>query len=293
MTNAINLIDTYSISNERMILTSQQLHIPGIRMFARHTIHKALPPLCLHYHKDAFEFTLLTEGTLTFSTETTSYRYYGGDVFISYPNEIHSTAGAPITAGELYWFQLDISDCKNLLFLNEVSAQALVERLMSIQHHVVNTNDKEMTRQLTTAFHFAVTEGDPHITAAYLLLFLNLLVFSSKSDTSKLTPDIGQALDYIIEHIYDNLSLDYLAQQASLSVSQFKKKFKAQLGISPRNFINQQKIEAAKILLTEGNSITDSAMQLGFDTSSYFSVVFKKYTTITPSEFIKKNRRIL
>ena len=69
----------------------------------------------------------------------------------------------------------------------------------------------------------------------------------------------------------------------------FSYKFKRQLGTSPRNFINQQKIEQAKILLLEKMSITDVAMYLGFTSSSYFSTVFKKFTLYTPSEYIKNS----
>lgn len=290
MTQAENYVDEYFVSQERTVLTWEQLHIPGIRMLGKHTIHKALTPLELHYHENAFEFTLLTEGALTFSTETASYRYSGGDVFISYPSEIHGTAGSPLTSGEVYWFQLDVSDCRNLLFLEEDAARNLVERLMEIRHHVVNAGKREMMHQLKTAFRLAVTVGEPHLTAAYLVLFLNLLILAASETNFNLTPDIGNTLNFVLDHINDNLSLDMLADLCGLSISQFKQKFKSQVGISPRNFINQQKIEAAKSLLLEGVSITDAAMQLGFDTSSYFSVVFKRYTAQTPSEFVKKCR---
>ena len=63
------------------------------------------------------------------------------------------------------------------------------------------------------------------------------------------------------------------------------------MGVSPRNYINQQKIEYAKSLLKEGGSITDVSMALGFSTSSYFSYIFKKHTMLTPTEFIQ-NRQL-
>ena len=62
------------------------------------------------------------------------------------------------------------------------------------------------------------------------------------------------------------------------------------MGISPRLYINQKKIECAKKLLSEGFSITEVAMHLNFVSSSYFSSVFKKYTNCTPSEYIKKSK---
>ena len=79
-----------------------------------------------------------------------------------------------------------------------------------------------------------------------------------------------------------------MAALANLSCSQYKQKFKKQLEISPRHFINQQKIEYSKLLLLEGMSVTDIAMLLGFTTSSYFSTVFKKYTLYTPTEYLEK-----
>ncbi|MBQ7839335.1 MAG: helix-turn-helix domain-containing protein [Lachnospiraceae bacterium] len=45
-------------------------------------------------------------------------------------------------------------------------------------------------------------------------------------------------------------------------------------------------MEAAKQLLLNGKSVTAVAAELSFSTSSYFTAVFKKYTTITPSEFL-------
>ena len=102
-----------------------------------------------------------------------------------------------------------------------------------------------------------------------------------------MSPDIGRTLDYILDHITSELSLEELASLANLSCSQYKQKFKKQLGISPRRFINQQKIEQAKQLLQEGMSVTDIAMFLGFNTSGYFSTVFKKYMLCTPMEYVK------
>lgn len=293
MEQAIKWIDNYYTSKERIVLTYKEHQVPGIRTFGKHTRHNAISPLILHYHENAFEFTLSTEGALTFSTQSSNYRISGGDVFISYPNEIHSTAGVPLTSGEIYWFQLDVESCRNLLFLSEKGASDLIQKLRNIRHHVVNTGNKDMTNCIVNAFKQACSAGDPHLTASYITLFLHLLIFSAEKTHFHLTPDIGKSLNYILENITQDLSLDELAAQCMLSTSQFKQKFKRQVGISPRNFINQQKIETAKSMLSEGVSITDTAMQLGFDTSSYFSVVFKRYTMATPSEYIRslKNKK--
>ncbi len=49
------------------------------------------------------------------------------------------------------------------------------------------------------------------------------------------------------------------------------------------------KIEKSKELLREkNNSIKEIAEKLSFDTPNYFSKTFKKYTKITPSEYVRR-----
>lgn len=279
--------DEYCFSPDRIIFTENELHVPGLRLLAKHVSSKALTPLMWHNHKDAFEFSLLMEGNLSFSTENHTYPFYGGDVFISYPNEIHGCPDMPLNFGELYWFQLDISDPSRFLFLEEPAAKNLMERLFALKHHVIKPRSPELCRLLKNMFSLVLTQNDPYTTASCITTFLYLLLLSSEKEKIHLTPDIQSSLNYIGENITEDLMLETLAALSNLSVSQFKKKFKSQVGISPRNYINQQKIEAAKQFLQQGRSITDTAMSLSFESSNYFSVVFKKYTTMTPSEYLR------
>jgi AraC-like DNA-binding protein len=77
-----------------------------------------------------------------------------------------------------------------------------------------------------------------------------------------------------------------LAEDAGLSLSRFKTKFKAQIGIAPHEFILRCKVEAAKkFLLEENRNVTNTAMELGFSSSQYFATVFKRFTQQTPLEF--------
>ena len=55
-------------------------------------------------------------------------------------------------------------------------------------------------------------------------------------------------------------------------------------------FINRQKVDMAQKLLAEGKSVTDTAFALGFNSSSYFSTVFRKFTRMSPGEFAGKLR---
>lgn len=290
MGEAIRWTDPYTITRDRIVYTFEQHGIPGIRTLGRHQISNAIPFLDWHYHENAFEFSIATKGCLTFSTQSARYRFSGGDVFISFPDEIHSTDSMPITVGELYWFQMDVSDPDQFLFLNREAAESMIAQLRRIPHHVVQTESKETYPLIRKTFSLVQNGGNPQLAATYLQLFLHLLVIYSREEQFRLSPDIGRSLNYIMDNITMDFSLEEVAAVANLSLSQYKQKFKKQLGVSPRSFINQQKIEYSKSLLLEGLSVTEIAMQLSFDTSSYFSTVFKKYTRQTPSEYMRTHR---
>ena len=80
---------------------------------------------------------------------------------------------------------------------------------------------------------------EPKFIASYLQLFLYLLIHSANSEKFALSPDIGRTLNYILDNITEELPLEELAALANLSCSQYKQKFKKQLGISPRSALLQ------------------------------------------------------
>ena len=289
MNSAVNWKDNYTITNDRILFTDEELHVPGLRVLARHTMRNAIPSLVWHFHENAFEFTMATKGNFTFSSESSDYTFSGGDVYVAFPNEIHGTNYVPITVGEIYWIQLDISDPENFLFLNREASEHLISRLKSISHHVIQTDAQKTAPLLKNAFSLALGGNEPEFIASFIQLFLHLVISFSEKEQFRLSPDIGRTLNYILDNITAELSLEELAALANLSCSQYKQKFKKQLGVSPRRFINHQKIEYSKQMLLDGASITDIAMTLNFTTSSYFSTVFKKYTLLTPMEYIKKH----
>lgn len=291
MDNIPKWYDHYTVEKNRTILTETQLGIPGLRMFGHHISYNATESLSWHYHENAFEFSFPSKGTFSFSTVEKNYPFSGGEIFISRPNEVHGTNETPITVGELYWFQLDTSRDKDFLFLNTQAAQDLIGKLNHLSHHVVKTDAKKMLPLLEKAFSLAPHMENKYFTASLLQMFLHLVLFYSQKEPISLSGDIQAALNFVQKHITAALTLEELACIAGLSCSQFKQKFKKQLGIAPRHYINQKKIEYAKKLLAEGKSVTETAMILNFTTSNYFSSVFKKYTRYTPTEYLYSRKR--
>lgn len=100
------------------------------------------------------------------------------------------------------------------------------------------------------------------------------------------TPAILKAKQYIKDNFSRTITLDEVAQFCYLSKSHFCKIFKEETGITFKMYLNQIRIESAKVLLKTTNLKNyEIAESIGFDDSSYFNELFKKLTGMTPHEF--------
>ncbi|MDD6032658.1 MAG: AraC family transcriptional regulator, partial [Oscillospiraceae bacterium] len=240
-----------------------------------------------HYYKNCFEFVFVARGSARFSVDGHTYPLSGGELFVTFPSEVHSSDSSPMVPQQMYWFQLEADDPGQLLYLNREAAGLLLEQLRSLKTRVIQMDPDQTASLLGAVFHdFCSDSPMRRMQGAQLLAFFLYSVLEySESASFRMTPDIGRAVNAIMDHLQEELTLEELAREAALSVSRFKQKFKQQMGQSPRSFINCQKVEAAKRLLAEGVSVTETAMELGFSSSSYFSTVFRRYTTLSPSQF--------
>lgn len=97
---------------------------------------------------------------------------------------------------------------------------------------------------------------------------------------------IAKTILYIRKHLNEAIELEKLAEISCLSKDHFIRLFKKELGTTPLQYINQKKIEKAKLLLiTEELAVKEIAFQLAFDDYSYFNRLFKKTTGVTPQEY--------
>ncbi|PWK18155.1 AraC-like DNA-binding protein [Arcicella aurantiaca] len=93
-------------------------------------------------------------------------------------------------------------------------------------------------------------------------------------------------IQYIKEHITEKLSIEKLCDLACMSKANFFRQFKRELGITPVDFINQERIKIAKELLSDThNDISDACFKAGFSSTNYFFIIFKKYVGVTPGKF--------
>lgn len=97
---------------------------------------------------------------------------------------------------------------------------------------------------------------------------------------------------YIENNLGGDLSVSRLAYLSHFSVAYFSKLFKKTEGIGCNYYVIARRMEKAQILLLNRElRLADIADQLGYQDVKYFSVSFKKYMGMTPSEYRERSVR--
>ena len=95
---------------------------------------------------------------------------------------------------------------------------------------------------------------------------------------------ISETIAYIDKHYNENITVETIAKKLHLSPDYLSKLFKKSLEKPLQTYIILHKIESAKTLLTTTDySVSEISAMVGYPNSQYFSQVFKKYTTYTPT----------
>jgi AraC family transcriptional regulator len=89
--------------------------------------------------------------------------------------------------------------------------------------------------------------------------------------------------EFIDANLDEDLSLAEIAAVAELSQFHFARAFRKTTGLTPQQYLMQQRIERAKHLLAEEDlPIVEVSLRSGFKNQSHFTTLFRKFTKLTP-----------
>jgi AraC family transcriptional regulator len=95
-----------------------------------------------------------------------------------------------------------------------------------------------------------------------------------------------RVIDFMEEHLAEDISLNVLADLVRLSPYHFLRSFKQSFGEPPHRYWTARRIERAKALLANPRaSITEIAFDVGFSATSPFSATFHRITGQTPTDY--------
>lgn len=111
---------------------------------------------------------------------------------------------------------------------------------------------------------------------------LKNLDFKKNITNEEVFRSILQAKNFIDEHIAENLSLDEISLNIGISKYHFIRVFKQAFGVSPYQYQKRIRLDRAKLDITKGTSILETAIKYGFSDVPTFSKAFKQQFNLTP-----------
>ena len=104
---------------------------------------------------------------------------------------------------------------------------------------------------------------------------------------------IVQAKLFIDSHYHENINLSDSADEALFSKFHFIRLFKKIYGRTPHQYLTYVRIENAKLLLQTRMSVTDACYEVGFESVSSFTGLFRRIVGQTPSSYQAQQHHLL
>ena len=101
---------------------------------------------------------------------------------------------------------------------------------------------------------------------------------------SEVSSTVQRALSYIDGHYTESISVESVANAMHISASQLFHRFRGELKISVYQYISKKRLANARLLIEAGATVSDAAINSGFNDYSVFFRMYKKYYGEPPSQ---------
>ncbi len=235
-------------------------------------------PSSVNWHEN-IEILYFFDGNGKVSINTQEYYVNAGDIIIINTKLIHQIS---TDAFVQYYYLIPDKDFleENQIFINEL-------------YFTEKINDPKATEYYKAIIDSSSVEGDFRV-ASVRAAVLTLVAFlgqnytekySEKNDT-KNNDYIKKTIEFIESDLSQNFSVEDLASRVGISKYHFMREFKRVTKYSVIEYINFRRCNRAQIMLKDKNkTIFEICGLCGFETSAYFSRVFKKNIGVSPKQF--------
>ena len=104
---------------------------------------------------------------------------------------------------------------------------------------------------------------------------------------------LRRARDFMDRNYAEPLDVPAMGRAACMSAAHFSRKFRAAYGETPYSYLMTRRIERAKALLRQGNSVTDTCFAVGCTSLGSFSARFTEIVGESPSRYRARDHRDL
>ena len=262
--------------------------LPELPEVGKLQVKNAAWPMPMESHPDAVEFLLLRSGCKQIQVEDRLYEMQGGDLLVVFPGERHGAEDFVQNRTSLAYLLMAVpTEVPRFCMLEEEERSALWEQLKLLKGRMLKVSPS-VCRTMDRLFDHVNTglSLERARIRTELMRFLFQILEEAGEENKSLSADIAAVIRYIREAREEMPDIAKMAALVNLSESRFKQKFKQATGIPPAEFTVREKIRESQTLLKDpARTVTSIAMELGFSSSQHFSVLFRKYTGLSPIQY--------
>ena len=267
-----------------------------------YSVYRSLIPLYmnsfpLHWH-DEIEITVIRKGRADFSICSRHFVAEEGDILIANPRYPHCVEQYRNQEADFFSILFDPA-----LLLSSALDEENVKKISDLKNgnkffpefigkiEPLNQELLPYLKLLIEMRHQSYDDFQIGVMGCLYMLFQILSQHQTKADRtiseyqmdfSKIRP----ALDAVINHYEQKISVSAVARECCLSDSHFMKIFKKTTSKSFNEYLTEHRIRAAAKMLREtSDRIVDIAGSCGFGNQSYFTRMFVRHNAMTPGEY--------
>lgn len=162
---------------------------------------------------------------------------------------------------------------------------------LRIADHDMRSRLMEQFQDVLDATHLAMRRRETLAMNALERVLLWCDALNPRSAFARIDVRVRTVIDYICRSFSRPIGMDDLAEQAGLSVSRICHLFREEVGVTPQQFIEQQRMRrAAELLAFTSRNIQDIAADVGFSDPFYFSHRFRRHAGVSPRTYRNTHR---
>jgi AraC-like DNA-binding protein len=255
------------------------------------------------YPEHTHEFTELVvvyEGSAVNCVDGFEYPITAGDVFVVHAEQVHAYKETRHLHLSNILFDSTLLDLRSIDMSHLAGFHALFLLEPNLRKEKFNSRLRLQNNELLkakTIIDELETEVDGKrpgfrlISQSLLLLLIGKLsrwYDHAMQEDSATMLQIAKSIAQMEQTLYEPLSIQHLARLANMSERNFYRNFKKATGLSPNEYLIHLRLaQVSELLIHSDDSITDIALECGFQDSSYMTKLFKKHMNSTPREFRK------
>ncbi len=234
-----------------------------------------------HFH-ESIELIAVDRGSCSAYVDFKEYELKAGDVFIAFPNLIHSYSKEDNI--RCYTFIFPSSICPELMkmFETKVPVDPVIRAEQGTESIFYAMESLYKYSKNNDQYSKLIKKGYFMVLLSTILSRLSLVDIPMQNPSAE-----RRIINYCLQHFRSRLTLEVLSRELYISRHHISHLFSSKMKIGFNEFLNQLRVKDACDRLDQGESITKAAFDSGFSSIRTFNRAFLNEIGVNPTEYVK------